>query len=142
MLLMNSGKSWENNRVLWLNSIFHNERVLWDYLSQVDTFLKINLFFFFFLKIFWCGPFLKFLLNLLQYCFCFMFWFFGPEARGILAPLPGIEPTPPALEGEVLTTGQPGKSQSIFFQSYLWAQMKLLLLYYELSLLFKFCRLM
>ena len=27
--------------------------------------------------------FLKHLLNLLQYCFCFMFWFFGCEARGI-----------------------------------------------------------
>ena len=31
-----------------------------------------------YLKIFfWCGPFLKSLLNLLQYCFCFMLWFFG-----------------------------------------------------------------
>ena len=39
-----------------------------------------------------------------------MFWFFGPEACGILAPWPGIEPAPPALEGEVLTTGPPGKS--------------------------------
>ena len=39
-----------------------------------------------------------------------MFWFFGHEARGILAPPPGIEPSPPALEGEVLTTGPPGKS--------------------------------
>ena len=28
----------------------------------------------------------------------------------ILAPQPGIEPTLPALEGEVLTTGPPGKS--------------------------------
>ena len=27
-----------------------------------------------------------------------------------LAPQPGIEPAPPALEGEVLTTGQSGKS--------------------------------
>ena len=27
---------------------------------------------------FWCGPFLKSLLNLLQYCFCFMFWFYWP----------------------------------------------------------------
>ena len=27
---------------------------------------------------------------------------------GILAPLPGIEPTPPALEGEVLSPGPPG----------------------------------
>ena len=34
-----------------------------------------------------------------------MFWVFGREACGILAPQPGIEPTPPALEGEVLTTG-------------------------------------
>ena len=39
-----------------------------------------------------------------------MFCFFGCEACGILAPGPGIEPAPPALEGEVLTTGPPGKS--------------------------------
>ena len=38
------------------------------------------------------------------------FGFFGREACGILALRPGIEPTPPALEGEVLTTGPPGKS--------------------------------
>ena len=31
--------------------------------------------------------FLKSLLNLLQHCFCFMFWFFGPEACGILVSL-------------------------------------------------------
>ena len=41
-----------------------------------------------------------------------MFWFFGREACGILAPRPGIEPAPPALEGEVPTTGPPGKSLS------------------------------
>ena len=33
-----------------------------------------------------CVPFLKSLLNVLQCCFCFMFWFFGPKACGILAP--------------------------------------------------------
>ena len=66
---------------------------------------------FIFLKIFfWCGPFLKSLLNVLQYCFCFMFWFFGCEVCGILVAWPGLEPTPPALEGKVLTTGPPGKS--------------------------------
>ena len=27
----------------------------------------------------------------------------------------GIEPTPPDLEGKVLTTGPPGKSQGIYF---------------------------
>ena len=32
------------------------------------------------------------------------------EACGILVPFPGIEPTPLALEGKVLTTGLPGKS--------------------------------
>ena len=39
-----------------------------------------------------------------------MFGFFGPEACGIFAPWPEIEPVPPALEGEVLTTRSPGKS--------------------------------
>ena len=33
------------------------------------------------------------------------FGFFGHEACGILAPRPGIEPIPPALEGKVLATG-------------------------------------
>ena len=37
------------------------------------------------LEKFWCGPLLKSLLNLLQYCFCSMLWFFGYEACGILA---------------------------------------------------------
>ena len=40
-----------------------------------------------------------------------MFWFFGRESHGILAPQPRIEPTPPTLEGEVLTIGLPGKFQ-------------------------------
>ena len=88
------------------------------YVIPVDTSLKfipIHIcFFFFFLRFFWCRPFLKSSLNLLQ-C-CFMFWFFGPKACGILAPRPGIEPIPPALEGEVLTTGPPGNSL-ICFQS-------------------------
>ena len=37
------------------------------------------------------------LLNSLQYCFCFMFGFFGHQANGILTPRPGIEPALPAL---------------------------------------------
>ena len=44
-----------------------------------------------------------------------MFWFFGYKACGILAPRPGIETAPPAFEGEVLTTGPPGKSPLILF---------------------------
>ena len=56
--------------------------------------------FFFFFKIFFffcCGPFLKSLLNLLHYCFCFIVWFFGCKACRILASLPGTEPAPPAV---------------------------------------------
>ena len=40
-----------------------------------------------------CWPFLQPLWNLLQYCFCLMFWFFGYRAYGNLAPQPGIKPT-------------------------------------------------
>ena len=40
-----------------------------------------------------------------------MFWSFGSEACRILAPQPGFKPAPPALEGEVLSTGLPGKTQ-------------------------------
>jgi len=65
---------------------------------------------FYFFKYFLCEPFLKSLLN----CFCFMFWFFGIEPCGILAPQQGIEPLSPALEGKVLTTGPPGKTHSRF----------------------------
>ena len=38
-----------------------------------------------------------------------MFWFYGQEACKILAPQSGIEFASAALEGEVLTTGPPGK---------------------------------
>ena len=43
--------------------------------------------------------------------------FFGWEACGILAPCPGIEPVPPALESNISTTGQPEKHPtSVFFK--------------------------
>ena len=51
---------------------------------------------------FWCGPFLRTLLNSSQYCFCFIFWCFGGEACGISSPQPGIKPTSLALEGKNL----------------------------------------
>ena len=36
------------------------------------------------------------------------------QPGGMWDPQPGIEPTPPALEGKVLTTGPPGKSPPWF----------------------------
>ena len=67
-----------------------------------------SFFFFFFLG----RPFLKSSLNLLQYCFCFMFGFW-PEACRILVPQPGMEPMPHALEGKVLITEPLGKSPGL-----------------------------
>ena len=40
-------------------------------------------------------------------------FFFFLNACGILAPGVGIEPAPPALKGEMLTTGPPGKSLKV-----------------------------
>ena len=39
----------------------------------------------------------------------------GPKAYGVLAPHPRIKLALPALEGEVLTTGLPGKSLLLLF---------------------------
>ena len=73
-----------------------------------------------FLKIVWCGPLLKSLLNFLQFCFSFfMFWFFGPKACGILVPWPCMEPPHRALESKVLTIGLPGKFLLFFLKTHL-----------------------
>ena len=45
-----------------------------------------------------------------------MFWVFGHKSWGILAPQPGIKPASSALEGEVLTTGPPGKSHVLSYK--------------------------
>ena len=50
-----------------------------------------------------------------------MFWFCGHETCGILALQPGIEPTAPALEGKILTTGLLGKSIILFLFLFLMA---------------------
>ena len=47
-----------------------------------------------------------------------MFWFFGHEACGILAPIPGVEPTPPALKGEVFTVDCQGSPFFFFLNSF------------------------
>ena len=63
---------------------------------------------FLFLKDFLMWTIFKVLIEFLQYCSCLMLWFFGCEACRILAPQPGIELAPPALECKVLTTGLRG----------------------------------
>ena len=108
----------------WLRVVRTMGKLALLWLSRVDTLgVDVCSFFFFF----WCGPFfLKSLLNLLQYCFYFMFWPFGPKSCGTLAPWPGIEPAPPALEGKVLTTGPPGKSLNVCSYDWAWAAKMLL----------------
>ena len=59
---------------------------------------------------FGCGPFLKSLLNLLQYGFCSVFLSLWSPGIWDLSFLTGIKPSPPALEGGFFTTGPPGRS--------------------------------
>ena len=66
------------------------------------------MFFFFFMQTIY-----EVFIDLLQYCLGFMVWFFNHEVCGVLAPLPSIKPAPPALEGEVLSTGLPGKFHTL-----------------------------
>ena len=86
----------------------HKDR---DFISPTGIFFEF--FLFFPLKLFSCVPFLKSLLNVLKYCFCFMF--LGHKACRILAPWLGIEPISPALKSKVLTAGPPEKSLGLFF---------------------------
>ena len=46
----------------------------------------------------------------------FMFWSFGHKACGFSAPQQGIEPVPPALEGELLTADFQGSPLDLFFK--------------------------
>ena len=65
--------------------------------------------------------------------FCFVFFYY--EACEILATWPGIGPVPSAPEGEVLTSGPPGKSLELLLACGKGGGLfsKLLLLYYKLS---------
>ena len=88
--------------------------ILWSQIASKVLFQPVLSFYAPF--IFCVDHFLNFLFNFLHYCFYFMFCFsFCIKACGILALWPGIEATPLALEGEVLTTGPPKESfRSVF----------------------------
>lgn len=62
------------------------------------------------LKIFFMRIISKVFIAFVTILILFMFWFFGQEACTVLAPRPGIEPTRPTVEGEILSTGPPRKS--------------------------------
>ena len=66
----------------------------------------------------WCGPLLMSLLNLLQYCFCFMFCSFSYGACGILASHQG-QTSLSALEGGSLNRWTTRKVPRIFSWSFL-----------------------
>ena len=76
--------------------------------------LRISLSFFFFNV----GHF-KVCIEFVTICLCFIFWFWGHKACGILAPTPRIKPAAPAWEGKVFTNGHPGKSLISFNRPWL-----------------------
>ena len=58
-----------------------------SYMKYVEMISGIGIQFnLFFKRFFDVYHFLKSLLNFLPYCFCFMFWFFGPKTRQIFGP--------------------------------------------------------
>ena len=74
-----------------------------------------------------CGPVLKSLFNLCQYCSWFTFWPLGSEVCGILDPWPETKPTHPVMESKVSAPGPPGKSPKC---SYSYKQLFGIMLYY------------
>ena len=68
--------------------------------------------FFFF---YWCGQFLKSFPEFVPILLLFKVSVFSLKVCGISALWPGIRPTAPALEGEVLTTASPGESLHFFW---------------------------
>ena len=69
---------------------------------------------FFFFKVFLMWTIFRVFIEFATILLLFYVLVFGGRHVGILAPWPGIEPAPPALEGGVSTTGPPGKSLSWF----------------------------
>jgi len=65
------------------------------------------------LLLFLCGQFFKVFIEFVT--ILLLFWVFGHKAYVILAPWPGIESAPFALEGSVLTTEPPEKSPWFYF---------------------------
>jgi len=92
--------------------LWHSQSCPFDILKQHLLFspifyLLFLVFSFFSFKICWWlfKVFTEFVTILLVLCFAFCL-----QACGILVLQPGIEPAPRAVEGKVLTTGQPGRS--------------------------------
>ena len=80
-----------NNLLIWFPDYHTVLMILWSlFQSLLLRFFLVPILSSIFLKK-KCGPLLKSLLNLLQYFFCFLFWFFGIEACEILATWPGIK---------------------------------------------------
>ena len=108
------GSSWPRNPTQ-VSHIAGRFFIIWA--TRED--LMVERVFFFFKDLFWSGPFLKPVLNFLQYCFCFIFWvFFGYQACEILAPWPGIRTCTPCIGRRSLKPlDYQGSSQRVSFYS-------------------------
>ena len=78
--------------------------------SDGQHLLHSSLWSLFFFKSFGCRLVFKVFIEFVTILLLFYVLVLWPGACGILAPRPGIKPAPPTLEGEVFTTGPPGKS--------------------------------
>jgi len=88
---------------------------------------SITILFIYLSDFFWSGSFLKFLLNLLQFCFCFL-CVVGYVDMWVLTLQPGLNQHHSTSEGKTLTTGRPWKFLQFFLESYscpVFAKLKL-----------------
>ena len=95
----------------WLYTWFDSMKCQFQ-ISENSVKRPFSLFYFF--KKVLCGPFLKSVLNLLQYCF-YVLVSQAVTHEGSQVPRLGIKSAASALEDEVLTTCSPGKSWYFFF---------------------------
>ena len=86
------------------------------YIPCMTLFWIIDVALFFFIKTFLMWIIFKVFIELLTVLLLVYVWFFWSRGMWNLSSLTGLKPAPSALEGEVLTTGPPGKSQMWLFK--------------------------
>ena len=116
-------------RCKWSKFLFSNVSRVFDFsdfndcpLEEWDGEEKKTKKFCFFLRFFFYVNHFKVLIESITKLLLFyvLIFFFFCWVCGILAPLPGVKPTPLALEGEVLTTGPPRRSPQKFYLLNQW----------------------
>ena len=107
---------------------FISQKIFYSFLNFIFNWKIITVLWWFlpYIKMNSMWTILKVFIDLLQYCFHF-FFFSCHEACGILDPQPEMVPDRPASEGDVSTTGPPGRSPCTILNGFPWEEFHLYL---------------